>query len=174
MRSLLVLFAVTVASAKPADACAVGSPCTKYKHMYEPSIVQVTPSIYTRHTGTAFRSFTRSRVVAFLTGAQWDPVIMPVALKNPYQRVIQPVSVRFVEAERATRTLQSTRQRVVLIRRIEYRNGVTMIEVDNDIYALQPCDGKKRMCLSLRNDLSFDAPVADDVNFAQPPVEAKL
>ena len=169
MRALLVLLALLAAAPRSADACAVGSPCLKYKRPPDmPAVIRQQTSLYTRRSGGAFRSFTRSKIVAFLTGAQWDPPSQPPALKQGYVKVIPALPIRFVEAEHATRTLTHNDVRLVLVRRIEYRKGVVMIEVDNQVFALAPCDGKKRMCLSLRNDLSFDTPVEDE--FAQPPL----
>jgi len=169
MRALLVLLALVAVAPRSADACAVGSSCLKYKRPPDmPTVIRQQAGLYTRHSGGTFRSFTRSKVVAFLTGAQWDPPSQPPVLKQGFVRVIPALPIRFVEAEHATRTLQSNSVRVVLVRRVEYRKGVVMIEVDNQVFALAQCDGKKRMCLSLRNDLSFDAPVEDE--FAQPPL----
>jgi hypothetical protein len=168
MRSLLVLLALLVATERPAAACAVGSQCTKYRQ--NPGVVRVKPTVYTRVSGGVFKSSTRSRIVKFLTGSRWDPNLTAIPA-YPRAQVVRSDPMFFSEARDAVRVDPHQARfhaRIVLVRRIESRDGITMIEVDNDIYALEPCADKKRMCLTLRNDLSFE-PVQTESQFSQPP-----
>jgi hypothetical protein len=168
LRSLVVLLVVLAAAPKAADACAVGSPCLKYrKPDIYPRVIRQQPSEYVRTSGGTFRSFTRSRVVSFLTGAQWNPNTLGMPVPAGV-KVIKAVPIRFVDAAHAVRT-NRTDLRIVLVRRIEYKDGVTMIEVDNEIWALAKCENRNRMCLTQRNDLSFTPPEAETTQFAEPP-----
>ena len=156
VRFLLVLALVLCARSPVADACQQGSPCPHPRlSVKRPYVAK--PGLYMRAAGTTFRSFTRSKVIAFLTAATWDPVLPSGATYSI--SIKPPPKLRFRDA--AKRTTQSAQSdvRVVHIRRIEYREAdkVTLIEVDGDRYALETCSAHKRMCLTLRNDLHFES-----------------
>jgi hypothetical protein len=86
---------------------------------------------------------------------------------RPDTQVINPPWLRFVEPRNVTRPRGSIRN--VLLRRIEIRRGTAMIELDGTVFVLERCpDMPRRVCLNLRDDLSFDEP-AEDAQFAKPP-----
>ena len=121
---------------------------------------------YTRRIATRLPRFTRARIANFLSHSIWDPIVMEAA--GPNLDVISPPPIRFVEARNAKRAT-ALDVRSVLVRRIDVRKGVAMVEVDGDVFVLERCDADLPIaCLTLRSDLSFDAPV-QPTQFAKPP-----
>lgn len=158
LRLLVVLGLVLAVGAPDADACKCCGPCSKYdkQRIKYPKVAK--PGVYMRAAGGTFKSFTRSKVVAFLTGAAWDAVL-PGGTRYPADMKAPP-KLRFVDAAKITARSRTTNDvRLVVVRRIEYREAeqITLIEVDNERFALVACEAvPKRMCLSRRNDLDFE------------------
>lgn len=108
----------------------------------------------------------------------------PVTLSNTsvlLQETGHSPKLRFRIANVARRQIDSS-VHIVLIRRIERRDGATLVEVDGEVFALSRCGTvrRPRACLTLRTDLSLDAPELDpyqfggqtyggSTGFAQPP-----
>jgi len=177
MHRLVLLVGVTLAGLAPAaDACPPG-PCNKYRHMTRP-VVTARPTVYMRTIAGAAPAFSYRSIAGFLSGSTWDPMPMP----TPSNVVVAPSpTLRFRIAKVARRQIDSS-VRIVLIRRIERRDGPTLVEVDGEVFALSSCGTvrRPRACLTLRTDLSLDEPEVDayqfggqtyggSTGFAQPP-----
>lgn len=176
-RLVLLVVGVTLAGlASAADACPPG-PCDKYRHMTRP-VVTPRPTVYMRTIAGAAPGFSYRSVAAFLSGSTWEP--MPTSTP-PNVLVAPSPKLRFRFANVTRRRIDAS-VRSVLIRRIERRGGLTLVEVDGDVFALSRCGNVRRpaACLTLRTDLSLDEPAFDpnqfggqtyggSTGFAQPP-----
>jgi len=175
MHRLVLLVGVTLAGLTPAaEACPPG-PCLKYRQMTRP-VVTPRPTVYMRTIAGAAPAFSYRSIAGFLSGSTWDP--MP----TPTNVVVAPwPKLRFRIANVARRPIDSS-VRSVLIRRIERRDGATLVEVDGEVFALARCGSARRpiACLTLRDEVTLDEPELDpnqfgghgyggSTGFAQPP-----
>jgi len=162
MHRLVLLVGVTLAGLAPvAEACPPG-PCNKYRQMTRP-IVTPRPTVYMRTIGGATPAFSYRSIAGFLTGSTWDPMPTP----TPSNVVVAPSpKLRFRIANQARRPIDAS-VRTVLLRRIERRDGLTLVEVDGAVFALARCGSVRRpvACLTLRDDLSLDEPELDPYQF---------
>jgi hypothetical protein len=164
MSRSLVVAIVVGAFAAPAAACPPG-PCSKYRHLEAPPPVVITT--YRRAIRDTPPAFDRKKVIAFLTGASWDPVIPPQpASASMFPPPFAPW-IRFVEAARMTKAmLGDVGARTVLIREISSDDGVTFVGVDGQMFALERCKDVANdwsSCL-VRRDPKVHTP-----HFARPP-----
>src|SRR5687768_3935200 len=134
MHRLVLLVGVTLAGlTSAADACPPG-PCNKYRHMTRP-VVTPRPTVYTRTNAGALPAFNYRSIAVFLAGSTSDPMPTP----TPANVVVAPSPrLRFRIASVARRPIDSS-VRTVLIRRIERRDRLTLVEVDGDVFALARC-----------------------------------
>jgi hypothetical protein len=177
MHRLVLLVGLALAGLAPsAEACPPG-PCNKYRHMTRP-VVTPRPTVYLRTIAGVAPAFSYRSIAGFLSGSTWDPMLV----RTTANAVVAPSpKLRFKIANVARRPIDSS-VRSVLIRRIERRAGLTLVEVDGDVFALARCGSVRRpiACLKLRGDLTLDEPQLDPsqfgghgygggAGFAQPP-----
>jgi len=164
------IVALTLAGTSIATACPPG-PCLKYRHMQRVQPIHENATRYARSLRA--RPPASSRAIAgFLTGSVWLPQDNLVPRPSG---VYPALPIRFLDPRQVRTSPNRIDERVVLVRRIDRRDRTTMVEVDGQVFELSACKDASRQwtsCLTLRADLSFDAPEqdpADDGHFAQPP-----
>jgi hypothetical protein len=124
-------------------------------------------------------SFSYSRVLGFLTAAPWEQI----ATTGGYGGTgyggtgyggAAPAGPRIRFVTTIKRGAKSA-DRLVPVRRIVRRAGVTMIELDGAVFTLDRCTidaYRASECLTLRTDLTFDDPEPEQEtqqHFARPP-----
>lgn len=163
--------------ATPATACPVNSECLKYRRHMPPPRITVKVTGYMRSVPATPPAFNHRRIAQFLAASTWQPQYVA----GPGLGV--PPAIRFVDARTVRRPVVGNRnERLVNIRQLARRNGVTMVEVDGAVFALERCQYLPRRwtaCLTPRTDLSFDEPELDEElswggvgyggSFAKPP-----
>jgi hypothetical protein len=165
------IIAVVLAGTTIANACPPG-PCLKYRHLQRPPLMPATAITYAR----ALRANPTSHpnaIVALLTNSMWIPQDHTIAAPN----MLPALPLRFVDPRQGKISPARGNERVVLVRRLDRRGGITMVEVDGQVFELARCRDTSRQwtsCLTLRTDLSFDvlddgADESSDHHFAQPP-----
>jgi len=165
---LAFLLVALVANAT-AYACPPG-PCLKYRHMQPPPAVRATATTYMRSVRAQPPNNPRA-LADFLTSSVWLPKNETVLGPN----TLPALAIRFVDPRRDNTRRPIADDRVVLVRRIERRRHVTIVEVDGDVFELMQCRTGSRQwtsCLTARPDLSFDVPEQDieqHGQFAKPP-----
>lgn len=174
---LTVLAALAVVE-RPAEACCVGCPCTKYKDRGKQRILAEQVLGYTHSVVGGIPPWSYARIARFLARGTWQP-ITPRSLPTGAQVVdqdtvvIEAPSIQFITADKAG---TKTRGAAVLIRRIEKQGSAILVEVDDRTFKLAPCPRKRATtCLVDPGNLTL-APVAppDDPpdptgGFAKPP-----
>lgn len=162
MRRLVLLVGIALLGlALSAEACPPG-PCLKYRHLTRP-VVTPRPMVYMRTIAGPVPAFSYRNMARFLASSTWDPMPTP----TPVNMVAAPSpKLRFRFANAARRPVDSS-VRSVLIRRIERRDGATLVEVDGDVFALARCGSVRRplACLTLRDDLTLDESQLDQYQF---------
>jgi hypothetical protein len=166
---LVWIIALVLANTTIASACPPG-PCLKYRHIQHVQPVRANAVSYARSLRA--RPPTNPRAIAeFLTRSVWLPQDHFV----PQPGVYPALPIRFLDARQVQTSPNRTDERVVLVRRIDRRDRITMVEVDGQVFELSTCRDTNRQwtsCLTMRTDLSFDVPEqdpVDDGHFAQPP-----
>jgi hypothetical protein len=161
-RIALFVFLMLGAVGAVADACPPG-PCLKYRRPV-PDVVTAIANGYTAQGRAHMPRLTRASIAAFLTARVWEPIYAISA--NPHVETIAPPRVRFSLARNARPMRDGTR--LVLLRRIEVRRNLALVEVDGGVFALEPCGEFRspRVCLMQRADLDFDD---EQITFSKPP-----
>jgi hypothetical protein len=157
---------VAVSSVTPAGACPPG-PCLKYSHMQPPPNILQAPTLYTRPLRGGLPSFSYRNIAGFLAASPWQPDIPP----TPTNVHVIDQRLRFVFAGTAIRT-RDTSTRNVLIRRIERRARMILVEVDGDVFELSRCGTPRAPAVCLQRtelELSVVDDPTDDDHFAKPP-----
>lgn len=138
-----------LAFAEPAFACPAPGPCLKYRRMPPPATGPV--QVYASTNRFMPQSFDRARVQRYLDGSLWTETSPRNGLR----------SIEFASAATVNRTRASNR--LVLIREIERRRGLTYVSVDGAYYALTRCPNSQAACL-----VAATLPEPDS-RFATPP-----
>jgi hypothetical protein len=162
----LVIAAGLVTDVGRAAACAIGSPCTKYKRndvvLHEKAVG------YRRAVRGAMPRWSYARIARFLTSAAWDPITARQAAVEAYRACkrtrrravcaepaaspppradlgdrgsttyVRPPRIVFATADRAGAAAKGG-ARVVIVRRIEKRGAAVLVEVDHQTFRLAAC-----------------------------------
>jgi hypothetical protein len=156
MRIAAALILVMSVGLGVATACPPG-PCLKYqRRQVEAEALQYRRTV----RGVPPARFDRNAIARFLSSSAWIPE--GIAMNED---TLPARTVRFFRADQQGR---NTTDRVVIIRQIERRNGMTYVQIDDAFFTLTRCTDRRRMsaCLNRAGAL----PEAESVNkFATPP-----
>ena len=145
-------------AASTADACPPGRPCLKNKNR-PPAYRHEVPDRYLRSRKGAPPPFERKRVAKFLLASTWKPNYDKPLSTSP-QVAGQTEVIRETDALRfadPTKTIPEAKpgERIVLVRYIERNKGRTLLDVDGEIFWLQPCKTRKDYACLVPSEIGF-------------------
>lgn len=157
MRIAAALILVMTIGLVRADACPPG-PCNKYKRV--PPTEAAVLSYKRAVRGVAPTRFDRAALAKFLSTSAWVPDGGQALTPN----TIPARTVRFFRPDQPRR--RDEPDRIVIIRQIEKRKGLTYVEVDGDFFTLSRCTDTRYTCLNFAGALPE---VETKQKFATPP-----
>jgi hypothetical protein len=157
-RSFGLALGVALALAGSAGACPPGRPCLKQKNR-PPAVREEVPDRYLRSVKGAPPAFERKRVAKFLLAGTWKPIYDKPLGKTPSvagatQIIRETDALRFVDP---TKPMSEAKpgERIVLVRYVERNKGRTLVDVDGEIFWLQPCKTRKDYACLVVSEIGF-------------------